>query len=74
MTTKGTMETLAQSSVPIPVGISGMTLFGVSFADWVLIGTALLLAFQLIVIAPKVIRSIKELFKGGSDDRNQGAT
>lgn len=41
-----------------------MTLFGVTFADWVLIATAMLLVFQLIVIFPKVKRTLKSLFKG----------
>lgn len=43
-----------------------MTLFGVTFSDWVLIGTAMLLVFQIVVILPKVVNSLKSLFKGDS--------
>lgn len=60
-----TMETLAQSSLPVPVGVSGMTLLGVTVQDWVLIGTAILLVFQIVVIAPKVANTVKSIFKRG---------
>jgi hypothetical protein len=56
MSTRQVAETIAQSTTPIPVGISGLSWLGIMIKDWVLIGTAILIAFQLIVIAPKVCR------------------
>jgi hypothetical protein len=35
----------------------------VTFQDWVFIATAILLVFQLIVIAPKALNVIKSIFK-----------
>lgn len=49
-------DTAAQVTAPVPVGISGLTFFGFAVEDWVMAGTAVLLVFQLIVIAPKAMR------------------
>jgi len=58
---KQAAETAAQITVPVPVGISGLTWLGITVKDWVLIGTAMLLIFQLIVIAPKAFRVLQQL-------------
>lgn len=60
--TKQAVETFAQNSVPIPVGVSGLTFLGVTFHDWVFVGTAILLVFQLVVIFPKVKKTVRTLF------------
>ena len=38
----------------IPIGISGLTLFGITFSDWVLIGTGILLTFNLVFAGLKI--------------------
>lgn len=55
------LETAAETTLPIPVSVAGMSLLGISLEDWVLIGTACLIVFQLIVTAPKVWRILKSL-------------
>lgn len=59
MTTRAAAETTAQMTVPVPVSISGLTFIGITVKDWVLIGTAVLLVFQIIVIAPKAYRALR---------------
>lgn len=54
----GKLEAIAQATTPIPISISGATLLGITVQDWVLMGTAVLVVFQLIVITPKVIKMI----------------
>lgn len=56
------LDTAASATMPIPIGVSGLTFLGVTMQDWVFIGTGLLIAFQLIVICPKVARTIRALF------------
>lgn len=58
MSARQAAETVAQSTTPIPVGISGLTFVGITMKDWVLMGTAVLIVFQLIVMAPKAYRAI----------------
>lgn len=58
MSIKQAAESVATTTTPIPVGISGLTFIGVTIKEWVLLGTALLIIFQLIVIAPKAYRAI----------------
>lgn len=60
MSVKQAAETAAQTTIPIPLGISGLTFLGVTVKDWVLLGTAVLIVFQLIVIAPKAYRVIRQ--------------
>lgn len=62
MTTRNVAEQAAIATTPVPVGVSGMTMFGIPLQDWVFIGTALLLVFQIIVFLPKVRDAIKSLF------------
>lgn len=59
---KETLETAAQNTLPIPVGVSGLTFLGITLQDWVFVGTGILLVFQLIVMAPKVYHRLKSLF------------
>lgn len=61
------METVSQATVPVPVGVSGAVILGHTMQDWVLIGTGVLLLFQLFVMAVKVYRTIKSLLKGKED-------
>lgn len=50
-------------------------MFGITLQDWVFIGTALLLVFQIIVFLPKVRDSIKSLFgKEKTCDRTERAS
>lgn len=63
MTLKNTVETAAQTTIPIPVGISGLSWWGVTVKDWVLMATAILLVFQLIVIAPKAFRVLMNTYR-----------
>ena len=51
-------ENLAQTATPVPVGVSGAVFIGITLKDWVLLATAILLVFQLIVIAPKAFRAL----------------
>jgi hypothetical protein len=60
MSLKNTAETLAQVTIPVPVSISGLTWLGITMKDWVLTGTAVLIVFQLIVIAPKAYRVLQQ--------------
>lgn len=48
--------------MPVPISISSLTWLGVTLKDWVLMGTALLLIFQLIVIAPKACRNLHRAY------------
>lgn len=49
-----------------------MTMFGITLQDWVFIGTAMLLVFQIIVFLPKVRDAFKSLFgKEKTRDRTE---
>lgn len=63
MSVRQPAEALAQATTPVPIGVSGLTFMGVTFKDWVFIATAILVIFQIIVIAPKVVNVIINLFK-----------
>lgn len=70
MSIRQTTESVAQITLPVPVGVSSLSFLGVTLKDWVFIGTGILLVFQLIVILPKAVgvirsftRTIKEVFK-----------
>jgi len=41
-----------------PISVAGAHILGVHFSDWVLIMTGVYLVFQIIVILPKVYRTI----------------
>lgn len=58
MTLRQAAENLAQSATPVPVGVSGAVFIGITLKDWVLLATAILLVFQLVVMAPKAFRSL----------------
>lgn len=62
------METVSQTTVPVPVGVSGAVILGYTVQDWVLIGTAVLLLFQLIVMGIKAYQAIRRLLKGGTNE------
>lgn len=62
MSTRQAAEQVALATTPVPVGVSGMTMFGITMQDWVFIGTALLLVFQIIVFLPKVRDAFRALF------------
>jgi membrane-associated PAP2 superfamily phosphatase len=63
MSLRQTAENVAQVTTPVPISVSGLTFMGVTFQDWVFIATAILLVFQLIVIAPKAMNVLKSIFK-----------
>jgi len=63
MPLRQTTETLAHTTVPIPVGISGLTWLGITMKDWVLMSTLILLVFQLVVISPKAYQVIRSGIK-----------
>lgn len=71
MTTRNAAEQVALATTPVPVGVSGMTLLGIPLQDWVFIGTAMLLVFQLIVIFPKVASTLKSTFRRGDKNASQ---
>lgn len=58
---KHAADTVAQTTIPVPISVSGVLFLGVSIKDWVLMGTALLIIFQLIVIFPKAVYVVKQL-------------
>ncbi|MCO7557061.1 MULTISPECIES: hypothetical protein [Pseudomonadaceae] len=75
MTVRHAAEQAALVTTPVPVGVSGMTMFGITLQDWVFIGTAMLLVFQIIVFLPKVRDAIKSLFgKEKTCDRTERAS
>lgn len=59
----GKLETLAQATTPIPISVSGATILGITVQDWVLVGTAVLVALQLIVITPKALKLVGDWFR-----------
>ncbi|WP_107331745.1 hypothetical protein [Metapseudomonas otitidis] len=75
MSVRHAAEQAALVTTPVPVGVSGMTMFGITLQDWVFIGTAMLLVFQIIVFLPKVRDAIKSLFgKEKTYDRTERAS
>jgi hypothetical protein len=54
--------TQAQNMLPVTYGISGLTLLGITFQDWVFIATAFLVLLQIVTMMPKayqvIVRSI----------------
>lgn len=54
-----TAETVAQAMTPVPLSVASATFMNITVKDWVLMGTAILLTFQLIVIIPKAVRVIR---------------
>ncbi|WP_130906909.1 hypothetical protein [Pseudomonas sp. Sample_16] len=75
MSTRHIAEQAAIVTTPVPVGVSGMTMFGITLQDWVFIGTAMLLLFQIIVFLPKVRDALKSLFrKEKTCDRTERAS
>lgn len=70
-TIRDAAEQAAVATTPVPVGVSGMVLLGIPLQDWVFIGTLILLVFQLIVIFPKVVSTIKSTFRRGDKNASQ---
>lgn len=58
---RDSVEAAAQNTLPIPLSVSGLSFLGVTLQDWVFVGTAILVIFQLIVMAPKALRILKSL-------------
>lgn len=75
MSTRNLVEQTAIATTPVPVGVSGMTMFGITLQDWVFIGTGVLLVFQIVVFLPKVRDAIRSLFgKEKQNDSSERAT
>lgn len=47
------IQTVASTTQPVVFSVAGLTFFGISFSDWVLIGTAILLAFNILFACVK---------------------
>lgn len=66
-TTNNAVEAVKQSietaSLPAGITVSGLTLFGVTLAEWVFIGTAMLLLCNLCLTLPKVYKAVKNIIK-----------
>lgn len=63
MSVRSSAETVAQATIPVPISVSGLTFLNITVKDWVMMGTSILIIFQLIVITPKVIRITKEAYQ-----------
>lgn len=75
MSVRQAAEDLAFATTPVPVGVSGLTFLGITLQDWVFVGTALLLLFQLIVFIPKVRDAFRSLMgKEESNGSSEGDT
>lgn len=61
-------ESFNQVATSSGVGVSGMMLFGQSLDEWVVIGTAILVAANLIITLPKAYRVLRDLLAGRTDD------
>lgn len=48
-----TVETASLTTQPVVYSVAGLTFFGITFSDWVLIGTAALLGFNLLFAGVK---------------------
>lgn len=62
MSTKDAAEQVALATTPVPVGVTGMTFIGITVEEWVMVGTAVLVVFQILVYLPKVRDAIRSLF------------
>lgn len=47
-------EAAALVSTPVVYSVAGMTFFGITFEEWVLIGTAVLLGFNILFAGIKL--------------------
>lgn len=57
-------ESLTEAArVVPPVGVTGLTLWGLPVQEWVYVATLVYTVFLIIEKAPKVLASIKEWFK-----------
>lgn len=54
-------EAVATVTTPAPVTVSGAIIMGISISEWIVLGTVILMIFQLIVMAPKAYATIKTL-------------
>lgn len=52
-------ETTAAVTNPAVIGVGGMTYFGITLSDWILIGTGILLVFNLMFAVVK----FRDLFR-----------
>ena len=52
--------TMAVAKTSPPVVVSGLTLAGVQFQDWLIIATLLYTVIQIIIALPKLKQSFKE--------------
>ena len=56
------VDSLATVTQPVVYGVAGLSFLGITFQDWVLIGTAVLLAFNIVFAVVKLrdlIRGVK---------------
>lgn len=42
----------------IPIGVSGALIFGIPLSDWIVIGTAVVLIYNLFTIAERIYRRV----------------
>lgn len=63
MSLSKTAETAAQVTTPVPISVASATFMNITLKDWVLMGTALLIVFQLIVILPKAARTLRKAIR-----------
>jgi len=42
----------------IPIGVSGALIFGVPLSDWIVVGTAIVLIYNLFTIAERIYRRV----------------
>lgn len=61
------MEAATNTTIPVPITVSGAVMAGITVKDWVLIGTAILVFLQLIIVAPKAWRTVRNLFRKAED-------
>jgi hypothetical protein len=54
-------EATAVTTQPVVYGVAGLTFMGITFQDWVLIGTAILLTFNIIFAGVK----LRDMLRGG---------
>lgn len=56
-------ETAATTTQPVVFSVAGMTFLGIPFQDWVLIGTSVLLCFNIAFASVRMFTMLK-----GDDD------
>ena len=57
-------ETAAVTTTPVVYSVAGLQFMGITFSDWVLIGTAILLSFNIVFAVAK----FREMFRRKPDE------